>query len=90
MPELPRIIKHGIRPEEKPVYFICYQCGCEFSMARKWCEEVEGFTSKGESSRYWAYPCPECETKTRGDDYLTYWEKHCALNSLNAYKGDDT
>lgn len=66
-----KVIKHGQKPEDKELFFICYHCKCEYVAKQNECEyEDEGY---GCNSGY-VLKCPDCECSNFGtgkDKYLT-------------------
>lgn len=59
-----RIIRHGVKPEEEKLYFICYHCKCEF-IAEK-CECT--FEDDGRNGGCFVIDCPDCGTSIVGTD----------------------
>lgn len=62
------IIRHGIKPEEVKLFFICGRCQCEFTAQRCECElKVDGRNGGG-----FVAACPDCGKSVVGTDINTY------------------
>lgn len=66
------IIKHGKKPEDSKLYFICYNCHCEYSEYKSHCEWKDygscyecGFVSK----------CPDCSKENKGTSREAYLKR---------------
>lgn len=49
------ILKEGKIPNPPIMYFICQNCGCEFSVSQKFCKKEDEYIHT-----YYRHPCPTC------------------------------
>lgn len=71
------IIMHGKNPDNETMYFICANCGCEFSEKRRYCKH-DAICNPMDCSEWadvWEQNCPDCGKKTVGMNHKEYSKK---------------
>lgn len=64
-------IRHGVKPEETKLYFICYHCKCEFTAKKRECT----FEDDGRNGGEFVAACPDCGTTIVGTNRDTYMSR---------------
>lgn len=66
-----RIMRHGTKPEDEKLYFLCGRCRCEFTAKKRECE----FESDGYRGGEFVAACPDCGKIVVGTNREKYMTK---------------